>query len=133
MAINDLIRPFAQRMTIETSITPPIDVDDPFGPTEGPGAVAQGKAALALLKPKITLYGAGGDPIIWSPYGEPSIFGVAVFWYYAAKVAKSSFSIGRRRRNRWPTPSPSTSAKRTGVRSSGTSSSANREGASRLS
>ncbi len=77
MAINDLIRPFAQRMTIETSITPPIDVDDPFGPTEGPGAVAQGKAALALLKPKITLYGAGGDPIIWSPYGEPSIFGVA--------------------------------------------------------
>ena len=75
MAASDLIRPFVQRMTIETSFTPPIDVDDPFAPTEGPGAVAQGKAALALLKPKITLYSVGGDPIIWAPYGEPSTWG----------------------------------------------------------
>lgn len=78
MAAVDLIRPFVQRMTIETALTPPIDVDDPFAPSEGPGAVAQGKTLLKLLKPKLTLYSVGGDPIVWAPYGEPSLIGPGI-------------------------------------------------------
>lgn len=88
----NLLSSVVQRITLESQFGPPVDITDPFG---GPSSL---DPAVQLLKPKITIYTAGGDPIVIAPGGDPGygfwpviklgIAGLAVagiWWFFIRK------------------------------------------------
>jgi hypothetical protein len=55
-----------QSITVETTVSPPFILDDPFGSNAAPNAI------LSLLKPKVSIQLAGGgQPLVSAPYGDP--------------------------------------------------------------
>lgn len=51
-------------LRVDTSMLPPIDIENPFEP--GPPS-----PLLQTLKPKITIRLKGFDPVVIKPYGDP--------------------------------------------------------------
>lgn len=64
---NDALRAGVKNVTVQTTLFPDINIDDPFSPLPGT-ASALGK----LLKPKVTVTGdLFNPPQVVAPYGDP--------------------------------------------------------------
>lgn len=72
---TDLIRGVVKGLKIETTLAPPIILNDPFEPSSGGASVL-----LRALKPRLTII-TPNDPIVIAPFGppEPNQFGKLVF------------------------------------------------------
>lgn len=64
-AVDEVLRPLITRIRVESAYGPPIQIDDPFGPSTG-----KVDRAVAVLKPKV-IFDTPGGPIVIAPAGEP--------------------------------------------------------------
>ncbi len=63
--VDEVLRPLITRIKVESAYLPPIQIEDPFGPSTG-----KVDKVAATLKPKVTFETPGG-PIVIAPAGEP--------------------------------------------------------------
>lgn len=65
MATSDILRSLVTQVRVDTAYLPPIVIEDPFKPGQGPPS-----PVLQALKPRITLM-VSGRPVVVAPYGDP--------------------------------------------------------------
>lgn len=67
--VEDALNAQVRSIRIQTAYGPDIFIPEPFkpAPPKAPGT----KTAADYLKPRIEIQLGGGNPLTWSPYGDP--------------------------------------------------------------
>lgn len=98
MSLLDGFGPAVQAIRIETSVTPPITINDPLTPSVG-GGPNIGSAAGKLLRPRITVLFKGGQtaPIVVAPFGNPPTLWPVAAGLLAVGLVGFAYWLRRRR------------------------------------
>lgn len=67
--VEDLLAEQVKSIRIQTAYGPDVFIPRPFEPAPPPAPGT--KTAADYLKPRIEIQLGGGNPITWSPYGDP--------------------------------------------------------------